>query len=64
MTTAMKPMLKTDEAIAYMDEHKVTVYAAAKAVEVNASAVYRRLKQLPRVGHPCPCCGQIVPETV
>ena len=60
-----KPKSKADQAIAYMAQHQVTVYAAAKAVDVNASAVYRRLTQLQsRVGHPCPCCGQIVPEPV
>lgn len=65
MTTAKKPMSKADQAIAYMGEHQVTVYAAAKVVGVNASAVYRRMEQLRDLaGYRCPCCGQTVPETV
>lgn len=63
MVNVSKPKSKADQAIAYMKEHKVTVYAAAMAVDVNASAVYRRIAQLrARVGQECPCCGQIVPE--
>ena len=60
-----KPKSKADQAIEYMAKHQVTVYAAAKAVDVNPSAVYRRIGYLrARVGLPCPCCGQVVPETV
>ena len=60
-----KPMTKADQAIEYMNAHSVTVYAAAKAVDVSPSAVYRRIDQLRALaGQRCHCCGQIVPETV
>ena len=63
--TTEKPLSKADQAIEYMSKHQVTVYAAAKAVDVNPSAVYRRIGQLRAfVGKRCHCCGQIVPETV
>jgi hypothetical protein len=59
-----KPMSKADQAIEYMAKHQVTVYAAAKAVDVNPSAVYRRIGQLRAyAGKRCPCCGQIVQKS-
>lgn len=62
---SIKPMSKADQAIAYMNKYDVTVYAAAKVLEVSPSAVYRRIEQLrSRAGQRCPCCGQNVPETV
>ncbi|MES2729956.1 MAG: hypothetical protein V4621_07680 [Pseudomonadota bacterium] len=60
--TASKPKSKAARAVAYMAENQVTVYAAAKAIGVDAGAVYRYIgKMAAMAGHPCPCCGQMVP---
>lgn len=60
--TASKPKSKTAQAVAFMAENKVSVYAAAKAMGVDAASVYRYIGKLDAMaGHPCPCCGQMVP---
>lgn len=60
--TASNEKSKVAQAVDYMNENQVSVYAASKAIGVNASAVYRHIGALAAmVGHPCPCCGQMVP---
>lgn len=54
----MKTISKTQAAINLVDKHSFTPYAAAKAIGVSASAVYRamargRFKR-------CPTCGAIL----
>jgi hypothetical protein len=50
---------KTMQAVALVLDEGMTVYAAAKQVGVNDSAVHRALKR--REGKPiCECCGQVI----
>lgn len=59
--TGTKPKSKAARAVDYMRETGCTAYAAAKHLDVATSAVYAMVeRQRAMVGHPCPCCGQIV----
>ena len=50
---------KTMQAVALVLDEGLTVYAAAKQIGVNESAVHRALKR--REGKPiCECCGQVI----
>ena len=56
---------KTDQAIEYMHANQCTVYAAAKALAISASAIYRRIGVLAATADKrCPCCGQIVQKSI
>ncbi len=50
---------KTMQAVALVLDEGLSVYAAAKQIDVNDSAVHRALKR--RAGKPvCECCGQVI----
>jgi len=52
---------KTMQAVSLVLDEGLTVYAAAKQVGINQSAVHRALQR--REGkQTCPCCGQVVRE--
>lgn len=54
---------KRDQAIAYMQEHNVTAYAAARLFGISPAAIYTRQKQLEATKDSrCPCCGQLVKD--
>lgn len=54
---------KTAQAIDYMTEHGVTPYAAAQAIGVAPTAVYKRLALLKATADQrCPHCGQLIKD--
>lgn len=55
-----QPKTRIARALAMMESERITAYAAAKAIGVEVSAVYRA-QRLRKEKGVCPCCGQVLP---